>query len=106
MLWVVSFFLILSFLVVFNMLITIKLRAKGQPSPYVSAQPVPKKISPPASEWNYMHQSNVPASNYTSPLVSEYGVEAVEEGSALEEGSTLVLLTSPEITVFHYQDNP
>ena len=68
------------------MLITIKLRAKGQPLPSVAAQPVPKKISPPASEWNYTHHSSVQSSNYPSPLVPEYGVEAVEDGSALEEG--------------------
>lgn len=68
------------------MLITIKLRAKGQPSSSVAAQPVLNKISPPASEWNYTHHSSVQPSNYPSSLVPEYGVEAVEEGSALEEG--------------------
>ncbi|CBI37186.3 unnamed protein product, partial [Vitis vinifera] len=64
------------------------LRAKGQPSSSVAAQPVLNKISPPASEWNYTHHSSVQPSNYPSSLVPEYGVEAVEEGSALEEGES------------------
>lgn len=64
------------------------LRAKGQPSSSVAAQPVLNKISPPASEWNYTHPSSVQPSNYPSSLVPEYGVEAVEEGSALEEGES------------------
>ncbi|RVW53570.1 hypothetical protein CK203_069067 [Vitis vinifera] len=64
------------------------LRAKGQPSSSVAAQPILSKISPPASEWNYTHHSSVQPSNYPSSLVPEYGVEAVEEGSALEEGES------------------
>lgn len=68
-----------------------KLRAKGQPLPSIAAQPVLNKSSPPASEWNYTHQSSGQPSNYPSSVVPEYGGEVVEESSAVEEGLLLSL---------------